>query len=105
MMKLSIESSSIGQKPAGAVDLVTNKRTLSNTVTLDGGEILVIAGLIDDNLTDSQNRIPVLSDIPVLGALFRSRTITKNKQNLMIPVVNHGIKVMSMGFLVPSGWG
>ena len=44
----------------------------------------MIGGLIDDQITDTQNRIPVLSDIPLLGALFRSRDITKTKTNLMI---------------------
>jgi general secretion pathway protein D len=83
-LKIEFENSSLASGQAGAANLVTNKRTLSNTVSIDGGQILVIGGLIDDQLTDSQTRIPVLSDIPILGALFRSRDITKTKTNLMI---------------------
>ncbi|MDB5988521.1 MAG: gspD [Nevskia sp.] len=83
-LKIEFENSSLSSGQAGAANLVTNKRTLSNTVSIDGGQILVIGGLIDDQITDSQNRIPVLSDIPLLGALFRSRDITKTKRNLMI---------------------
>jgi len=48
MLKISIESSSLGAKPAGAVDLVTNKRTVSTTVLIEDGGIVVLGGLIED---------------------------------------------------------
>ncbi len=78
------ESSSIGAGSAGAVDLVTNKRTLSTTVMVGNGDILVLGGLIDDNIQKSEQKVPILGDIPLLGTLFRSTSITKAKQNLMI---------------------
>lgn len=83
-LTINQEISSVQQGSGGAVDLITNKRTLSTTVMVDSGDILVLGGLIDDNVTESDQRVPILGSIPVLGNLFRSRSVTKNKQNLMI---------------------
>jgi general secretion pathway protein D len=84
MLKISIESSTIGQKPAGAVDLVTNKRTVSTTVMIDDGGIVVLGGLTEDNTTKGENRVPFLGAIPILGYLFKTRNESNTKNNLMI---------------------
>jgi general secretion pathway protein D len=84
MLKISIESSTIGQKPAGAVDLVTNKRTVSTTVMIDDGGIVVLGGLTEDNTTKGENRVPFLGQIPILGYLFKTRNESNTKNNLMI---------------------
>ncbi len=84
MLKLSIESSSIGQKPAGAVDLVTNKRTISTTVLIEDGGIVVLGGLIEDNSVRGENRVPFLGNIPLLGLLFKTRNATSTKNNLIL---------------------
>ncbi len=83
-LKIEFEDSDIASGTAGTANLITDKRTVSNTVSVEGGQILVIGGLIQDQIDDSQNRIPILSDIPLLGNLFKSRTIDRTKQNLMI---------------------
>lgn len=83
-LTINQESSTIGAGTAGAVDLITNKRTLSTTVLVGNGDILVLGGLIDDNIQRSEQKVPLLGDIPILGALFRSTSVTKAKQNLMI---------------------
>jgi general secretion pathway protein D len=83
-MKIELENSSLSSGTAGSANLITNKRTVSNTVSVDSGQILVIGGLIDDHINDSQSRIPLLSDIPLLGALFKARNITHTKSNLMV---------------------
>ncbi|WP_051748717.1 type II secretion system secretin GspD [Nevskia soli] len=83
-MKLEFENSTIASGTAGTSSLVTNKRTVSNTVSIEGGQILVIGGLIDDQVDDAVTRIPLLSDIPWLGALFKSRSVSRTKRNLMI---------------------
>lgn len=83
-LKIELENSSLSSGTAGSSNLITNKRTVSNTVSVDSGQILVIGGLIDDHINDTQNRIPLLSDIPLLGALFKSRNITHTKSNLMV---------------------
>ncbi len=84
MLKISIESSSIGQKPAGAVDLVTNKRTVSTTVMIDDGGIVVLGGLTENDTTKGENRVPFLGNIPIIGYLFKTRNEQSTKNNLMI---------------------
>ncbi len=83
-LKIKQESSNVSAGSAGAVDLVTNKRTLETTVMIDDGDILVLGGLIDDNVQQTEQKIPLLGDIPLIGALFRSTSVNKSKQNLMI---------------------
>jgi general secretion pathway protein D len=84
MLKISIESSSIGQKPAGAVDLVTNKRTVSTTVIIEDGGIVVLGGLIENDTNRAEQRVPFLGNIPLIGLLFKTRSETSTKNNLMI---------------------
>lgn len=83
-LKIDLESSGIASGGAGTASLITNKRTVTNSVSVEGDQILFIGGLIDNQLTDSQSRIPLLSSIPGLGALFKSRSVRKAKTNLMI---------------------
>ncbi|TLY61857.1 MAG: hypothetical protein E6K48_06350 [Gammaproteobacteria bacterium] len=84
MLKISIESSSIGQKPAGAVDLVTNKRTITTTVLIEDGGVVVLGGLIEDNSVKGEQRVPYLGNIPLLGLLFKTRNATSTKNNLIM---------------------
>jgi general secretion pathway protein D len=84
MLKIAIESSSIGQKPAGAVDLVTNKRTVSTTVIIEDGGIVVLGGLIENDTNRAEQRVPFLGNIPLIGLLFKTRSETSTKNNLMI---------------------
>jgi general secretion pathway protein D len=84
MMKLSIESSSIGQKPAGAVDLVTNKRTVTTTVLIEDGGVVVLGGLVSQNNQRQESRVPVLGNIPIIGLAFKTRSATVDKENLQI---------------------
>ncbi len=85
-IKLDIdqEISSVAASAGSASDLVTNKRTLKTSVLVEDGEILVLGGLIDDVARDNVQKVPILGDIPLLGALFRSHSTSKDKQNLMI---------------------
>lgn len=84
VLEISQEISSIAQSAAGAVDLITNQRIVQTTVIVDDGEILVLGGLIEDTLRESDQSVPVLGKIPLLGGLFRSRSTEKTKTNLMI---------------------
>jgi len=62
----------------------TDKRSIEATVVVDDGQILVLGGLIEDTYTETKNQVPLLGDIPLLGALFRSQTREKKRTNLMI---------------------
>lgn len=65
-------------------DLIINKREIETTVTVDDGEILALGGLLDDNERRTIERIPLLGDIPGLGELFKSRSKSRVKTNLMV---------------------
>jgi general secretion pathway protein D len=62
----------------------TNKRSIEGTVTVDDGQILVLGGLIEDNVILSQSKVPLLGDIPWLGQLFRSESRQRKRTNLMV---------------------
>jgi general secretion pathway protein D len=84
---LKIEQEASGVAPtqiSGAVDLVTNKRTITTRVLVDDGGMIVLGGLIEDRLTESETRVPLLGSIPILGELFRTRSTKKTKANLMV---------------------
>lgn len=68
----------------GATDITTNKRSIKTTVLVEDGQTLVLGGLIDDQVNDSRDKVPFLGDIPLLGSLFRYRTSSKTKRNLMV---------------------
>jgi general secretion pathway protein D len=68
----------------GAVDVVTNVRSIKTNVIVDDGSILVLGGLIDDWVNETEQRVPFLGDIPLLGEAFKSRTTSNNKRNLML---------------------
>ena len=84
LLKIEQESSNLAASSAGAVDLITNKRTISTRVLVDDGGMLVLGGLIEDRLTESEQRVPGLGRIPLLGNLFRVRNTKKTKSNLMV---------------------
>lgn len=69
---------------AQAVDLVTNKRFLKSTVLAENGEVIVLGGLIQDDVIRSESKVPVLGDVPLLGRMFRSQKDTNVKRNLMV---------------------
>ena len=65
-------------------DVVTSKRSIETTVLASSGETIVLGGLIQDNANRSENRVPVLGSIPVLGNLFKSRSKRQVKTNLVV---------------------
>ncbi len=67
--------------PAG---VITNKRAVGSTILVDDGQMVVIGGLIQDTVIDGVQKVPVLGDIPVIGSLFRYKTRSRAKTNLMI---------------------
>jgi len=83
-LEIEQEVSSIADSVAGASDLVTNKRSIKTNVMVDNGQVVVLGGLIEENIRESEQKIPLLGDIPVLGALFRSNTGDVEKTNLMV---------------------
>jgi general secretion pathway protein D len=67
--------------PAG---IITNKRSLESSVTVDDGQIVVLGGLITDAYTDNTEKVPLIGDLPLLGGLFRYDNRQRAKTNLMV---------------------
>ena len=85
-VKLTIvqETSSVAAGTAGAVDLVTNTRSITTSVFVEDGQMLVLGGLIDDQLRQQEQRVPGLGRIPGLRWLFRARNAERVRTNLMV---------------------
>ncbi len=85
------ENSSVDQaSKSSTTGLTTNKSSIETTVVVDDGQILVLGGLLKDGYSDGDSKVPLLGDIPILGNLFRSRSRSREKTNLMVflrPVV------------------
>lgn len=84
VLDISQEISNIASAATGAVDLITNQRIVETTVIVEDGEILILGGLLEDVLRESEQRVPILGSLPLLGSLFRSSKTEKLKTNLMI---------------------
>lgn len=78
------EVSKLATQPLGAVDLVTNKSELTTSVLVQDGAILVLGGLITEDVSENISKVPGLGDIPVLGNLFRYRSTRTERRNLMV---------------------
>ncbi|MBA3581933.1 MAG: type II secretion system secretin GspD [Gammaproteobacteria bacterium] len=83
-LNISQEVSNIASSSSGASDIVTNKRSIKTEVLVDDGQMLVLGGLIEDQFTDSVQKVPLLGSIPIIGHLFRYTKTQKVKRNLMV---------------------
>ena len=64
--------------------IATRKRSIKTSVLVDDGGILILGGLIADEVSDTESKVPLLGDIPIIGFLFRTQNTTKSKANLMV---------------------
>lgn len=80
------QSSVLAQTAAGTSNAgpSTTKRSIESQVVVDDGQILVLGGLIEDRYEESKTKVPLLGDIPVVGALFRSESRERRRSNLMV---------------------
>ena len=82
----NVQANSINS-PTG---LITNKRSIESNVLVDDGAIVVLGGLLQDEFSGNQEKVPVIGDVPFFGNLFKSETRSRRKTNLMVflrPVV------------------
>ena len=84
ILEIKQEVSGVAGPLTGTTDLITNKRTIETTVLVDNNQIIVLGGLIDEDIQEDIQRVPVLGSIPVLGRLFQSSSESKVKKNLMV---------------------
>ncbi|MDP9011420.1 MAG: type II secretion system secretin GspD, partial [Pseudomonadota bacterium] len=83
-LKIEQEDSSPGAKLANSSDISTNKRSIKTTILIEDGGIIVLGGLMKDTVSESEDRIPVLGTIPLVGNLFKSRSGSRQKTNLLV---------------------
>jgi general secretion pathway protein D len=83
------EEATTGPGGTGATAPVTTKRSADTTVVVKDGHTIVIGGLIEDDLTDTETKTPCLGDIPLIKHLFRSQRNSTGKTNLMIFLTPH----------------
>ena len=84
ILEIKQEVSGVAGALTGASDVITNKRTIETTVLVDNNQIIVLGGLIDDDIQETINRVPVLGNIPILGRLFRSSSKSVIRRNLTV---------------------
>jgi general secretion pathway protein D len=83
-LKIEQEDSSPGAKLTDSADISTNKRSIKTTVLIEDGGIIVLGGLMSDTVTESEDRVPGLGAIPIIGNLFKSRSGSRQKKNLVV---------------------
>ncbi|TMP39973.1 type II secretion system secretin GspD [Pseudoalteromonas rubra] len=83
-VQLTIEQEVSSVSGATAVDISVNKRAINTTVIADDGGMVILGGLIDEDVQESVSKVPLLGDIPFLGHLFKSTNTTKRKRNLLV---------------------
>jgi general secretion pathway protein D len=64
--------------------IATRKRSIKTSVLVDDGGILILGGLIQEEVSDTESKVPLLGDIPLIGWLFRTESTNRTKANLMV---------------------
>jgi len=83
-LKIEQEDSSPGAKLTDSADISTNKRSIKTTILIEDGGVIVLGGLMSDTVTESEDRVPGLGAIPIIGNLFKSRSGSRQKKNLLV---------------------
>jgi len=83
-VQLTIEQEVSSVSGATGVDISINKREIKTTVMVESGQTVILGGLIDEDVQESVQKVPLLGDIPFLGHLFKSTSTTTRKRNLMV---------------------
>ena len=84
VLDITQEVSSISAQILAASDVITNERKIETKVLANDSDILVLGGLVKDDIQDSTQGVPILSDIPLLGRLFRNDVVSITKSNLLV---------------------
>jgi len=107
-MTIEQETSSVSASSASENDLTTNKRSIKTTVLVANDDMIVLGGLIDEDVQETQSKVPVLGSIPLLGRLFRYEKTSKLKRTLMVfihptiisnPSVGHAVSQSKYTYL------
>ena len=91
-LEIDLEKSNVTPPPEGSSDIGINKRTTSTTMVVQDGETVLVGGLIDETVTDTISKVPILGDIPYLGVLFRNTTESVSRIELILLITPHVIR-------------
>jgi len=98
ILEIQLENSTLEGQTRGAVDLITNERTITQKVLVENGQVLVMGGLVDDQIVEVDEKVPFLGDLPLMGHLFKSQSSSVTKRTLMVflrPVILRDAKTAS----------
>jgi general secretion pathway protein D len=84
ILEIKQEVSGVVGPLTGTTDLITNKRSIETTVLVDNNQMIVLGGLIDDDLQENVTKVPILGSIPLIGKLFSSSAESRVQRNLMV---------------------
>jgi general secretion pathway protein D len=99
-MTIEQDISAVAPTSASDTDLTTNKRSIKTTVLVANDDMLVLGGLIDEDVQVTQSKVPVLGSIPILGRLFRFDKTSKLKRTLMVFIHPTILEGPSQGHLI-----
>ena len=83
-VQLTIEQEVSSVSGATGVDISINKREIKTTVMVESGQTVILGGLIDEDVQESVQKVPLLGDLPIIGHLFKSTKNSTRKRNLMV---------------------
>jgi len=105
-LKVQPEVSSLDYANAVTVQGLTvpglSSRRVQTEVELESGQSFVIAGLLDNQTSESLSKVPGIGSIPVLGKLFQSKTVNKNNSELMVIITPEVVRPIPVGQPVPD---
>lgn len=85
VLEIDQQVSGVSNQPvAGAVDIVTTERKITTQVIARDKEVIILGGLLEDEVRETQQKVPLLGDIPLVGRLFRNDDTQVGKSNLMV---------------------
>ncbi|MFT5082164.1 MAG: general secretion pathway protein D [Lentisphaeria bacterium] len=84
LLDISQEVSSLSEGVAGSADLITNQSTITTQILAQDGQIIVLGGLIKEDVQDGERRVPFLGSIPIIGNFFKFQSTKHTKSNLMV---------------------
>lgn len=91
-LDINQEISAVKDSKGQAIDLITTKRSAKTSIVVKDKETVAIGGLIQDTEEETINKVPFLGDIPLMGWMFKSKSKTRKKTNLMILLTPHIVK-------------